>query len=266
MRPGARFAPGATRPAGHIFYLSPQERPTDDPKTRPHFLVNRCDLAADPSVMATMAHMTTRPTEDAAYGCPVHEIIDPAAVRQPGQRSIYVLGARLLPFVPEWLSESAMSAVQEVRSVRRAVLEAIGLGEGVASPTSRSVRGRLVRIHDARVGPRHGCVLTAHAYSASRRYQIIVPVVDRVVGGPEGSRLLKPTRWDVVSARHPWWHALPLDEPMLDTAGLISLSELWRKSSDPRHWLKPQIEIVDAFIDEGTLAAVEEKIAERLHQ
>jgi hypothetical protein len=263
MRPGARFVPGAIRPAGHIFYIPPEERPTDDPKTRPHFLVNRCDVAADPATMATLAHMTTRPTEHAAYGCPVHEIQDPAAVRH---RGIYVLGARLLPCVPEWLRVSAMSAAQEVRSVRGMVLEAIGFGEGVASSASKSVRGRLVRIHDSRVDIRHGCVLTSHAYSANRRYQIVVPIFDRVVRGPEGPELLQPTRWDIVPLRKPWWNALPLEEPMLDTAGLISLSEPWRQDRDPRRWLKPQIEIIDAIIDDATLAAAEEKIAERLQQ
>jgi hypothetical protein len=263
MRPGARFAPGAVRPAGHIFYLAPEERPTDDPKTRPHFLVNRCDVAADPAVMATLAHMTTKPTEHAAYGCSVHEIEDPVRVRHG---VVYVLGARLVPCDPDWLTVSGRSAVREVRPVREMVLEAIGLGEGVADSASKSVRGRLVRIHDSRLDIRHGCVLTSHAYSANRRYQIIVPVFDRILHGPEGPEPLEPTRWDVIPQRKPWWHALPLEEPVFDTAGLISLSELWRRDRDPRRWLKPQIEIIDALIDDATLAAVEEKIVERLQQ
>jgi hypothetical protein len=176
----------------------------------------------------------------------------------PARTGGFVIAARLLASDPDRL-------VQDVRSVRRVVLEAIGLGEGVANAAGRSVRGRLARIHDARVGMRYGCVVTRHAYSASRRYQVIVPIFDRIVHGPEGPRLLEPMRWDVVPVRQPWWSALPLEQPMLDTAGLISLSELWRKSSDPRSWLKPQIEIIDALIDAATLAAVEAKIAERLH-
>jgi hypothetical protein len=264
MRPGARFALGTTRPAGHIFYIPPEQRPADDPKTRPHFLVNRCDPVADPSVMATLAHMSTKPTEHAEYGCPVH-VITGAGTRN-GHTGSFVIAARLLARNPDRLAASAMSAVQEARSVRRVVLEATGLGEGVANATSRSVRGRLVRIHDPRVGMRHGFVLTAHAYSASRRYQIIVPIFDGIVRGPEGPEVVERTRWDVVPARQPWWSALPLEEPVLDTAGLVSLSELWRKSSDPRRWLRPQIELIDAFIDDATLAAVEEKIAERLQQ
>jgi hypothetical protein len=177
-----------------------------------------------------------------------------------------VVAARLLARDPNRLGVSVMSAVQEVHSVRRVVVEAMGVGEGAASATSQSVRGRLVRIHDPQVGFRHGCVLTSHAYSASRRYQIIVPVFDRIIRGPEGTDLLEPMRWDVVPHRKPWWHALPLEEPVFDTAGLISLSELWRQGRDPRHWLKPQIEIIDALIDDATLTAVEEKIVERLQQ
>jgi hypothetical protein len=51
---------------------------------------------------------------------------------------------------------------------------------------------------------------------------------------------------------------------MLDTAGLISLSEPWRQSTNPRNWLKPQIEVDHVSIDDVTLAAVEAKVAERL--
>jgi hypothetical protein len=266
MRPGARFAIGAARPAGHIFYLPPEERPTDDPKTRPHFLVNRCDVSADPTAMATLAHMSSKLTEHTEYGAPAHAIVDRGMRPNSAHMESFVIAARLLARDPDRLRVSAMSAVQEVRSVRGVVLQAVGLGEGIADVTSRSVRGRLARIHDARVGMHYGCVVTKHAYSASRRYQVIVPIFDGVEHGPDGPELLELVRWDVVPLRQPWWNALPLEQPVLDTAGLISLSELWRKSSDPRGWLKPQIEIIDASIDAATLAAVEEKIAERLQQ
>lgn len=263
MRPGTRFGAGTTRPAGHIFYLSPAERPTDDRKTRPHFLVNRCDPVADPAGMATLAHMTTKAAEHTEYGCPAHEITG-ATLRMPDQQGSFVLGSRLLPMIPEWLVVSAMSAVDEARSVRRVVLQAVGIGEGMAAAGTASVRGRLVRVRDRRVGIRYGCVVTGHAYSASRRYQIIVPIIDAVIDGPDGPEIQEPVRWDVVPRREPWWNALPFHSPMLDTAGLISLSEAWRRSSDPRRWLEPQIEVLHASIDPVTFADVEAAIAERL--
>lgn len=266
MRPGARFEPGATRPAGHIFYIPAAERPTDETKTRPHFLVNRCDVAADPYGLATLAHMSTKATEHIEYGSHIHEIVDPTVLKKPDQDGNFVIASRLLPRDPERLLTSRMSAVDEVRSVRRAVVLALGLAEGVAPPGARSVRGRLVRIMDQRVSYPYGIVLGAHAYSAYRRFQIIAPILDAAVEGPDGPELLEPTRWDVEPARQPWWDALSLERPMIDTAALISLSELWRQSRDRRRWLKRQIDIMHPAVDETTLAVVEEKITERLRQ
>jgi hypothetical protein len=267
MRPGTRFHAGAIRPAGHIFYIPGSERPTDDPKSRPHFLVNRCDVASDSSVVvATLAHMSTKATEHSEYGSPLHEIVGPNALTLPDQAGNYVIAARLFPRNPERLMVSAMSATDHVRSVRGAVLRAVGMGEGVAATGTASVRGRLARVGDRRVGIRYGCVVTGHAYSASRRYQVIVPIIDRVVHQHDGPQILEPNRWSVVPMRQPWWNALPLQSPMLDTAGLISLSEAWTQSRDWRRWLKPQIEVLPTSIDPGTLAAVEAKISERLSQ
>jgi hypothetical protein len=266
MRPGTRFHAGATRPAGHIFYIPGSERPTDDPKSRPHFLVNRCDVVSDPSVVATLAHMSTKATEHSEYGSPLHEIVDATALTLPDQAGNYVIAARVVPRNPERLVVSAMSASNHVRSVRGAVLRAVGLGEGVAATGAASVRGRLARVGDQRAGIRYGCVVTGHAYSAIRRYQVIVPIIDRVVHHHDGPQILEPNRWSVVPMRQPWWNALPLQSPMLDTAGLISLSEAWRRSRDRRHWLKPQIEVLPTSIDPVTLAAVEAAISERLSQ
>jgi hypothetical protein len=266
MRPGTRFQKGAVRPAGHIFYIPPSERATDDPKNRPHFLVNRCDTGSDPLNVATLAHMSTKATEHTAYGSPLHEIAHSTALAYPHQAGNHVVATRLLPRDPERLVISARSAVDHVRSVRGAVLVAIGLGEGLASRDTGSVRGCLVRVRDQRTGIRYGCVVTCHVYSASRRYQVIVPIIDRVVYEHDGPQLLEPGRWSVIPTRQPWWNAVALRSPMLDTAGLVSLSEPWRRSRDSRWWLKGQINVLPAVIDAATLTAVEEKIVERLHQ
>lgn len=264
MKPGSRFPAGATRPAGHIFSIPACERPTDEHKTRPYFLVNRCDVAADPLELATLAHMTTKATEHLHFGSDFHEITSSTS-KQPGRDGQFVIATRLLPRDPRLLTASAMSAVDEVRSVRTAVLAALGLGEGMAAPGTPSVRGRLVRVRDERAGIRHGFVLTSHAYSAKRRYQIIVPIIDRMVGGVGGPELLEITRWDVQPGPRPWWKALPVIHPLVDTAGLVSLSERWQQGHDPRRWLTRQIDVLEPSIDPHTLAAVEERIRARLH-
>ncbi|HEY0017820.1 MAG TPA: hypothetical protein VGC13_16015 [Longimicrobium sp.] len=208
--------------------------------------------------------MSTKATEHVEYGSPVHEIPGPAVLTKPDQDGSFVIASRLLPRDPDRLIVSAMSAVDEVRRVRRAVTLALGLGEGVAPPGTRSVRGRLVRIVDVRVGYAYGIVLTTHAYSAHRRFQIVAPIMDAAVEGREGPEVLEPLRWDVEPVRQPWLDAVPLKRPLVDTAALISLSEPWRQSRDRRRWLKRQIDVLDSSVDATTLVAIEERIVERL--
>lgn len=140
MRPGIRFHPGAVRPAGHIFFMPAAERVTDDTKNRPHFLANRCDPAADPDGLATLAHMSIRNTECVQYGCSCHRIFD-SRPRRADQDGNYVVAARLVPELPENLKVSGMSAVDEVPSVRAAVMRAIAWGDERTRPVPEGVRG-----------------------------------------------------------------------------------------------------------------------------
>ncbi|HEV7591444.1 MAG TPA: hypothetical protein VGO40_25240 [Longimicrobium sp.] len=82
--------------------------------------------------------------------------------------------------------------------------------------------------------------------------------------GEDGVEEIELTRWDVVPDGQTWFDDLPLAEPMIETAGLLSLTEEWRKSRDPRTWLPKQIDVTAGMIDPTTLAAVEAKIIERL--
>ena len=262
MRPGSSFSATETRPGGHIFFIPAAERPTDDTKNRPHYLVNRCDPARDPYVLATLAHMSTKGTEIHEYGCAGHEIVDPMQLKGNGRDGNFVVTARLLPRSASKLTRSHLSATDSVRSVRTSVLQALGVGEGVGPEGSGSVRGRLVRVMDGRAGFEHGFILTAHEYSSQRRFQAIVPVIDRV--SEDGLEELDLTPWDVLPERQPWFDQLPCTEPMLETAGLVSLTEEWKKSRDPRKWLKKQVQVTNVVIDAPTLAAVESKIGDRL--
>jgi hypothetical protein len=264
MKPGSTFREAEIRPAGHIFFIPGEERLGDDPKNRPHFLVNRCDLAANAYVLGTLAHMSTKATEIVEYGCSGHEIAGvPYATGRGGDGS-FVIAARLFPRLAAYLDRSRYSAVDEVRGVRRSVLQALAIGEGVMPLKSGSVRGRIVRVLDDRADFDFGFVLTEHEYSAQRRYQIVVPIIDRIVEGEDGTEEIELTRWDLTPERKPWFGNLPLVEPIIETAGLLSLTEGWRKSRDPRTWLRRQIEVMDVMIDAATLAEVEARIAERL--
>ncbi|HEX6749167.1 MAG TPA: hypothetical protein VF092_17860 [Longimicrobium sp.] len=263
MRPGSIFSEMQTRPAGHIFFIPGVERPGDDLKNRPHFLVNRCDPTADPHVLGTLAHMSTKATELTVYGCAGYVLQDRS---QPRDHASYVITSRLVPQLAGLLKTSQFSCTDHVRSVRGSVLQAVGIGEGIAEPGDGSVRGRLARVVDHEAGFRFGVVLTSHGYSRQRRFQVVVPVVDRLVATAGGIEELEVTEWDVLPERKPWFDSLPLSVPLLETAAVISLTEEWKKSRNPLTWLGKQIELTDVTIDPATLAAVDAKITERLRR
>jgi len=144
------------------------------------------------------------------------------------------------------------------------MLAAVGTGEGVAEEGDGSVRGRMVRVVDPRVGFRFGFVVTAKGYSSQRGFQVIVPVINRIACTGDEIEELDLNQWDVIPERQSWFEQRPMVEPLLETAAIVSLSEEWKKSRDPRRWLKRQIEVMDVAIDPATLAAVEAKIEERL--
>jgi len=268
MKPGTTFRPWDTRPAGHIFFIPPAERPDEDVKSRPHFLLHRSTPDPGRFALATLAHMTTKRTEGEQFGAPVHELRADGVAR-PDQEGFFVNGARLLPRDPRRLSRSAFVAADEVRAVRETVGSAIGIGEGVAVGDSRSIRGRLVRVAPRtarKAGFEYAFVLTQHAYSAQRRWQVLVPVIDMVVDGDDGPEELIPSDGDVVPEAAPWWKALPFEQPMIETAALTTLSEEWRKSRHSDRWLKRQIAVVTRHsIDLATLERVEAAIISRLH-
>jgi hypothetical protein len=264
LRPGSTFRGSDPRPAGHIFFVPGEERPGNDPKNRPCFLINRCDPAADPYALGTLAYMSTKSTEIVQFGCAGHEIGRPRSADESGDEGNFVITARLLPRAASALNRSRFSAVDEVHRVRKSVLQALAIGEGMGGERNGSVRGRLVRVLDDGVGASSGFILTAHDYSAQRRYQVVVPIIDRIFEDEDGFEKIELNRWDVVPERQPWFRGLALREPLIDTAGLVSLTEEWRKSRDPRTWLDRQIEVTGTMIDQATLAEVEAKITERL--
>ncbi|HKP75551.1 MAG TPA: hypothetical protein VJT67_08410 [Longimicrobiaceae bacterium] len=255
MRPGRTFSSADTRPAGHVFFIPPAARLDDDVKTRPHFLVNRCDPEADPRALGTLAHMSTRATEADVFGC--------AAYALRGGSS-HVIAARLLPWPARAMERSSYSATDEVRSVRAAVSHALGMDTGTAARTSGSVRGRLARIIEPKAEATFAVVLTAPDYGSRRRYQLLAPILDRVIASPDGVEELELLAWDVIPRRHAWTDRLPFAKPVLDTSALLTLTEEWRLSRDSRTWLRKQIEVTDAVIDPETLGEVEAKIRERL--
>ncbi|HEX6748639.1 MAG TPA: hypothetical protein VF092_15180 [Longimicrobium sp.] len=263
------FEQGDDRPAGHVFGLPPEARFGDDPKRRPHLLLHRCR----PAELGTLAHMTTKLSEEIGYGAPAHEIAECSRkLRYPGQQGCFVTPVRLLFQDASLLDRSDACYASSLHSVCAVTAKALGLRSGLGAPGSPSVRGHLAvlsrEVKEAfEFG--HGVVLTQHEYSAQRRWQLLVPILDLrdliPVGADPDS--FTPEPWDVVPEPASWSTGLPRGwvRPVIDTARLITFSERWTRSRDRDRWLKGQIErILPASVDLVTLSRIEDALAARL--
>jgi len=260
------FEQGDDRPAGHVFSLPPAARYGNDPKRRPHILLHRCR----PEDLGTLAHMTTKASEELGYGAPVHEIGEcTRKLRYPGQKGCFVTPVRL-PFQDaSLLDRSDATYASSLPSVRQVTAKALGLRTGIAMPGERSLRGRLALLSRGvkeAFGFSHGVVVTQHDYSWQRRWQLVVPLLDVRELSADPDRFT-PEPWDVVPEHAAWWSALPHAwlRPVLDTARLITFSERWTGCRDRDRWLKGQIErILPVSIDAATMMRIEDALATRL--
>ncbi|HEU0052280.1 MAG TPA: hypothetical protein VFQ39_03840 [Longimicrobium sp.] len=217
--------------------------------------------------------MTTQTTERDVFGAPFYQVRTPALrPTRPGQPGSFVNGARLVYRDLRKLGAPGGRVFHsDLLGGRDAVRDALGIGTGLPTPeTPGSVRGRLARI-TPEVGRRAGfefaVVLTAHSYSAQRRFQVVAPVVDlaELLYEDESVEDFDPEPGDILPGTHRWCSVFPHDwaTPLIDTIRLVTLSEAWTQSKRRERWLPGQLRVLGIGIDAETLAAVEGAIAER---
>jgi hypothetical protein len=135
--------------------------------------------------------MTTKSSEEFGYGAPAHEIAECSRrLRYSDQLGCFVTPVRLVFADARDLPHSIASYTASVGAVQRVTAAALGFGTGAAGPGDASARGRLAMLSqdvaDA-FGFKYALILTQHAYSRQRRWQLVVPVVcARAVGRPAG--------------------------------------------------------------------------------
>jgi hypothetical protein len=264
------FRPQETRPAGYVFTIPARVRHLRDNKpSRPFLLLAR----SDGPELAPLALMTTKSTES-GYGATLYELADRRG-RQPlpGQQRSYVDLSSLLFRRAEALRHSELHHGRHMTAVRERLKIALGIGTGVGRGVpGTSIRGHLVRLS----GPiaemydfQFGIVLTEHGYSAARRLQSLVPVVDVRTFLASGETLgdFSPEAGDVLPAlSEAWVRQLPSGwvAPVIDTVRLSSFSERWEASTRRDTWLEGQIEYVFPYpVDAATLERVESALSAR---
>lgn len=265
------FRPGDTRPAGYVFPVPSKSRHLRDNKpSRPFLLLTRSgglDLAA-------LALMTTKSTES-SYGATLYEFADRRGKQSlPGQERSFVDLSSLIFRRADRLEVSEQIHIRHMDSVRAKLNVALGMGAGTGpGRAGTSIRGHLVRL-SWRIADlyefRFGVVLTEHEYSAARRLQVLVPVVDVetfLIGGetvddfaPEPGDVIPPSSAPWISQLPPSWTL-----PVVDTVRLASFSERWQASPRRETWLEGQIEhVFPIAVDPRTLAMIESAVTSRL--
>jgi hypothetical protein len=264
---------GETRPAGYTFWIPTAGWLSADKKAaRPYFLVERVEDPSQSDVMGTLALMSTKDTEGRQYGAYLHEIkARRPKLRYPDQRASFVNTSWVLFRASSQLREYDVPVQSaSVPAVKASLRDALGIGPP-STPAVGSIRGRLVRLAESvasRFNFAYGVVLTADSYSAARRWQTIVPVVDTSAYlDPTSPAEFQPLESDIMPAADlAWCRHLPGGwTPVIDTALLSTFSEAWTRSKEPAHWLKGQIdEVYPTPVDASTLLQIEAALCRRL--
>lgn len=259
---GMTFQDGDTRPAGHIFYIPKQDRPGADHDDRKFYLLERCD---ESHRIATLAAMSTKDNEK-KLGATLYPIQNPRArLRKPDQRGSFVCTYLLMNRNVHLLDESVDGETNHVGRVRERLKTSLGIGTQLPTATEHtsSIRGRLVRVTDevkSVVFFRYGFVLTEHAYSPSRSWQIVVPIVHAPSLEPDENNL-RPVN------DSQWRAGLPNSwgDVLLMTQRVVSISQGEGPDGRGLRDLPREIDAVLPYtIDAGSLSAVEAALTRRL--
>lgn len=266
-----KLRPGQTRTAGQVFYVPKEARLAEDTKNRRHLLLHDAADDGTAAVLATLVHLTTQDTERRAHKAPFYRLTTPALQPlDPKAEGSFVNGPRLVfRDVRKLIDPVGEASREDVEGARRAVAGALGITRQPAHPGS--VRGRVARVTGTLqkdTGFAFGVVLTNPAYSAERRFQAIVPIIDLqlLLRDDETRDDFVPDETDLLPGNRPWCATLPKSwtEPLIDTARLVTLTEEWKHSHSRNAWLPKQITILDQRVDDETLREIESTLARRL--
>jgi mRNA-degrading endonuclease toxin of MazEF toxin-antitoxin module len=265
------FHSSETRPAGSVFPIPLKARHIrDNKRIRPFLLLSR--VAGEE--LGTLALMTTTRTET-LHRAPMYEVEDRRGKQSlPGQEESLVDLTSFIFRRADALIQSGGTHARHLPAIRKLLKSALGIGSGVGpGGTGQSIRGHLVRM-SAEIAEMYafgfGVVLTQHEYSAARRLQALVPVMDMgpFLSDGDAATDFERVETDVIPVpTAAWIRQLPLEWrfPFIDTARLASFTERWQNSRRPETWLDRQIvEVYPVPVDAASLDQVESALANRL--
>jgi len=166
------------RPA-EIFKLPPGVTSLEDGGYHFHFLLRECDR----DDIASLSWGSSKLTES-KFGASSHAVKpQPTGINANGLRVSTHFYTSVIALCDEIdLGVRVGRSIPSLAAMRRALRDALGIGTGTSSPPHpSSLRGHIVAVRKYDDFDR-ALVLTAHGYSCSRRYQIIIPIQPGGVG------------------------------------------------------------------------------------
>jgi len=190
--------------------------------------------------------MTTKETE-ARYGATLFEFTrERGKLALPDQERSYANLSSLHLLPADELTAAEDNLARYLPALRVLLKSALGIGSGTGPRGGGgSIRGYIVRLSGRMVlefGFEYGVVATSHQYSAARRLQVIVPVLDAAEFLDPGEAVtdFRGEGTDVVPPEgEAWLRQLPADWalPVFDTTLITVFSEGWKQSPRPDTWL-----------------------------
>jgi hypothetical protein len=175
---GRLWSSHAFRP-GHVFWMPAGATWLNQDKPRPFALSTHCAV----DELGTLVYGSTQETEKSAGGACIAVAPTQQGLNRNGLRSrTYFYPGTLLPIPHEQLPPHAGFLGRSLHELRAALRGALGIGCGSClhpSAPAQSVRGRVVVLAEHVAIDLHtefAVVLTEPRYSATRNYQIILPI------------------------------------------------------------------------------------------
>ncbi|HEV3049238.1 MAG TPA: hypothetical protein VGX50_02975 [Longimicrobium sp.] len=233
---------------GHLFWMGRGATWLNADKPRPFVLATTCGIGT----LGTLIYGSTRDTEAHSGATCVH--IDPrlGGVNQNGlaERTAFYPGI-LVRDRYERLPPHSGTVATSLAALRAALRDALGIGSGsclaIGAPAG-SLRGRIVRLGIRREAALHtpfAVILTQHAYSSARHYQLVLPLIpDRAGRVSPGVLRLSGHEWRAVFIQRPRSVLLPI--PVVHS--------IWHE-----HDVRDETAYV---LDEGSLAEIDRRLSE----
>lgn len=204
------------RTQGEVHKLPPDDLADGDRKWRRHVLVSQ--VRRD-SQTVVLAFASTKGAE-ASHGAK-HYLVDPAATQYEGSGftdPTYIYLSRLFAGPVDCIAEPVGHVREAVGPLLRLLKLALGIGTGTCAqgPAAGSCRGRIAQLWPSvakRMGTPYALVITEARYSDRRRYQTVIPLLDR------DQMLSEPGDVTVDSA--PW-----LTELGLKDGGILAVGDI----------------------------------------